>query len=50
MPAMKLKVISGRRSRLTFNFNKRPIIFEHKTHYTFEEDSHSTKQDAFNFA
>ena len=46
---MKLKVISERRSRLTFNFNKRQIMFNHKTHYTFEEESHSIKQDVFNF-
>jgi len=24
-------------------------MFNHKTHYTFEEESHSIKQDVFNF-
>jgi hypothetical protein len=49
MPEMKLKIISERRRRLTFNINKRQIRFEHKTHYTFQEGFHSIKQDAFNF-
>jgi hypothetical protein len=49
MTTMIVKVISERRSRLIFNFSERQIIFEHKTHYTFEEESHFIKQDAFNF-